>query len=40
MTTEQIKVCIPLLPCELIRDIMAILEHDSQIEVALSMIDR
>lgn len=40
MTAEQIKLCIPLLSCESIRDIMAILEHDSQIEAAISMIDR
>lgn len=40
MTVEQIRVCVPLMTTENIRDLISILEHDSQIDIAISMIDR
>jgi len=40
MTIEQIRVCIPLLNQEQIRDIIAVLEHENQVTVAISMIDK
>mmetsp|Transcript_28999 Transcript_28999/g.40816 ORF Transcript_28999/g.40816 Transcript_28999/m.40816 type:complete len:438 (+) Transcript_28999:99-1412(+) len=40
MTVEQIRVCVPVMSLENIRDLISILEHDSQIDVSISMIDR
>lgn len=40
MTVEQIRVCVPVMSLENIRDLISILEHDSQIDIAISMIDR
>eukprot|EP01114_Cavostelium_apophysatum_P024531 TRINITY_DN962_c0_g1_i1.p1 TRINITY_DN962_c0_g1~~TRINITY_DN962_c0_g1_i1.p1 ORF type:complete len:429 (-),score=107.22 TRINITY_DN962_c0_g1_i1:84-1370(-) len=40
MTTEQIRVVVPLISAKHCRKILTALEHESQIEVAVSMIDR
>ena len=38
MTAEQLRVVLPLLPCHHVISIVASLEHESQVELALNMI--